>query len=90
MFKFLMEVGLTAIFAITLLTQIVVPAFIPSLNFFWFFRRKDVIISVIDNKSDDSTVEHLVDDLKTKKNAFKESDKNVDEAIDALSRAKKD
>lgn len=91
MFKFLMEVGVIALLILTLFTQILIPIFVPKLDFFWVFKGK-VKEEQVSTETPDvmGAINHLASDLKEKKEAFKASDKTISEAIHSLEDAKRD
>jgi hypothetical protein len=88
MFKFLVEVALILIGGLILITQIILPLVIPSMDFFWLFKSKKNLVSPEPTPKGD--VDQLAEELRKSSAAKKQSEKKVDTAIDVLTRAKRD
>jgi len=81
MFKIIMEVTFMALIVITLITQILIPMFC-NLNYFWIFNRGERI--------EVGQILHIIkSDYEQKKKEYKSAEKEVDTAIESLTKIKK-
>jgi hypothetical protein len=83
MFKFVIEMLLIFLIVVGILTQIIVPLFVPSLRFFWIFYPDRV-----ENKTVDEAIDNLANELSENKMKMKESLEKVDDTIEKLNQVK--
>lgn len=93
--KIVMEFLLPVLIIIVLITQVLMPMFIPSLEYFWLFRKGGTKHLTADDNSKsssglDEAVDEVADTLSKDAQKFKETKDKVDGTIEKLKSAKKD
>lgn len=89
MFKILMEYLVVILLILTLITQVIIPMFIPSLEMFWLFRKsKEVLPDTPVQKDLDDTIHEVASELEEHAGKFKSTLNKVDSAVDKLKKVK--
>lgn len=89
MFKVLLERGAIFLLVLILITQLILPLFVPKLELFWIFKRKTVPpIIPVQHGNVDETLAALAQDAVLKKGALDETIHKVDDSIEALTKVR--
>ncbi len=88
MFKSLIEWGVMALIILTLVTQILLPLFIPELELFWIFKGAKPATKDPINVDLETTLDTLSTDALTKAKALENTMHTVDSSIDTLTKLK--
>lgn len=91
MFKMLLEYGVTFLLALTIITQLIVPLFVPKLELFWIFKRKTVP-TIIPHKhaNVDELLHDMAKEIRDKKKGLDVITHQVEDSIDLLKKAKEE
>lgn len=89
MFKVLIEYALVIILILVLVTQVIIPMFIPSLDMFWLFRKSKPVPPDTPIQRDlDDSIADITSELEEHADKYKNTLNRVDSAVEVLKKTK--